>query len=121
MTMNTCPHCGGHTFSAFEKWRSTQAHPAQCEACGAMSFVPHAISGGIFIGSLLLLVVAGFAASAFQNGFILMMGAIAAMANYLWRWSKVHLTITGGTNVREARKRDGWLLGLWVLVSALFN
>jgi|GEM_PF-3172071 len=86
-----------------------------------MGLVPHAISSGIFIGSLLLIAVAGFAASALQDGFILLAGVIVAMAYYLWRWSKVPMAITGETAVREARKRDGWLLGFWVLVSALFN
>lgn len=119
--MNTCPHCGKKTIGSWAKWVSHPIRPVQCSACQGLSFVPSAVLGGIWVGSVLLLAIAGFASSALQNAWVLVGGALASAAFYGWRWTKTSLTSTGAAVVDQVTKRNTRITVIWLLISALFN
>ena len=120
--MNSCPHCGNKTIGAWAKWRSRQINPTQCSACQGLSFVPHAVSGGIFVGSIMLLAIAGFTSSALQNVWVLVGGGLASIAFYAWRWAQTSLTTTTGkSSVEHVTKRNTRIAVIWLLITALFN
>ena len=119
--MHTCPHCGNKTVGNWAKWVSHQIRPAQCSACKGLSFVPRAVSGGIWVCSVLLLAIAGFASSALQNAWVLVGGALTSATFYVWRWTKTSLTSTDTAVVDQVTKRNTRITVIWLLISALFN
>ena len=69
--MATCPHCHANTIGVHAKAWSSAAHPAQCGACGGLSYIanPHGTSAARAIV------------------FVPLLGVVVLFTSGSWRWA----------------------------------
>lgn len=116
--MQTCPSCGEKSIPFAEAWGSSAGFPVGCKACNALSFVQGSESGVAVLGACALLALFGFAASFYQNGWIIACGGVLAFWFYVWSWRRVQLTPTGTSSAQSARRAG--LMGTIVVILGLF-
>src|SRR5688572_1108691 len=108
---HACPSCHGAGISGFAKRWSARECPATCELCGGLSHVIASTSSGIFVGSILVFVVAMIALTMQSDGFWL--GAVVAAclsgAFNVWAWRRVQMFPIPKENA-QAAANVGWLV-----------
>jgi hypothetical protein len=115
--MSKCPHCSASSFTLFAKWWSGSSSPSRCRVCGGLAYARtseatgiHGISSVLFVAA----VGAGFLAKSLPA---FLLGAVLAVAFYVFAWRQVKLVPISEQSARTGR-RHGWIFVAAVVVLA---
>lgn len=118
--MYKCPTCKELSISLFRKWLSYPALPAYCSVCKHYSH-SHRTSGGLgIVVSVFVITGFGFAASALQAVWPILLGIATALAFYIWHIHKIQLEPLSPDLVSSARKTEG-MTGIALLLAVFLN
>lgn len=118
--MYLCPACNASTISFFRKWLSYPALPAYCRDCKSYSHA-HRSSGGVgTVISLFVVTGFGFAASALQALWPLLLGIASAISLYVWHIHRIQLERLSPELLSEARKTET-MNGIVLLLAVIFG
>ena len=118
--MYMCPTCNALSISLFRKWLSYPALPAYCSSCRSYSHA-HRSSGGVgIVVSAFVITGFGFAASALNAVWPLLLGISSALAFYIWHLHRIQLEKLSPELVSKARKTES-MSGILLLIAFFLN
>ena len=110
-----CPHCRQPGIAAMAKRWSSRETPATCGRCGKLSHVLASTSSGIGVAGLLIIVLSGIAAAAWDMAPLLLLGVGLAVANNFRAWRRAKLWPISKESAESAKKAGWFVLGLLAL------
>ncbi|WP_147400466.1 hypothetical protein [Acidovorax cavernicola] len=110
-----CPHCHQPGIAAMAKRWSSRASPAVCGLCGKLSHVLASTSSGIGVAGLLIVVLSGIAAAAWDMAPLVLLGLGLAVANNFRAWRRATLWPISKESADNARKVGWFVAGLLAL------
>ena len=104
-----CPHCRQPGIAAVAKRWSSREKPAACGLCGKLSHVLASTSNGIWTAGLLIIVLSGIGAAAWNMPPLLLVGLGLAVANNFRAWRRAKLWPISKESA-DAAKKAGWVV-----------
>ncbi|MDM0032815.1 hypothetical protein QTI33_11840 [Variovorax sp. J22P271] len=119
---HACPSCRGAGIPALAKRWSARECPATCALCGGLSHVLASTSNGIFVGTLLVFIVALIAAIALTGApwLAAVLAVCPTLAFNWWAWRRADMFPIPKENAQAAAAVGWFLAGLYALF-ALFG